>query len=77
VCDRSDQAAHYHNLGPQLGASLLTRHIGWKQKKKERKKESCLPRTGIVYSIASMPVYAPSSLESEGNFEQYVTENLA
>jgi hypothetical protein len=33
-CDRSDQAAHYHNLGPQLGASLLTRHIGWKQKKK-------------------------------------------
>jgi hypothetical protein len=37
VCDRSDQAAHYHNLGPQLGASLLTRHIGWKQKQKERK----------------------------------------
>jgi hypothetical protein len=33
VCDYSDQAAHYHNLGPQLGASLLTRHIGWKQKK--------------------------------------------
>jgi hypothetical protein len=32
VCDCSDQAAHYHNLGPQLGASLLTRHIGWKQK---------------------------------------------
>jgi hypothetical protein len=37
VCDCSDQAAHYHNLGPQLGASLLTRHIGWKQKKKESK----------------------------------------
>jgi hypothetical protein len=34
VCDCSDQASHYHNLGPQLGASLLTRHIGWKQKKK-------------------------------------------
>jgi hypothetical protein len=32
VCDCSDQAAHYHNLGPQLGASLLTQHIGWKQK---------------------------------------------
>jgi hypothetical protein len=32
VCDRSDQAAHHHNLSPQLGASLLTRHIGWKQK---------------------------------------------
>jgi hypothetical protein len=29
---------HYHNLGPQLGASLLTRHIGWKQKKKVKKK---------------------------------------
>jgi hypothetical protein len=39
VCDRSDQAAHYHNLGPTLGASLLTRHIGWKQKEKERKKK--------------------------------------
>jgi hypothetical protein len=37
VCDCSDQAAHYHNFGPKLGASLLTRHIGWKQKKKERK----------------------------------------
>jgi hypothetical protein len=36
VCDCFDQAAHYHNLSPQLGASLLTRHIGWKQKKKER-----------------------------------------
>jgi hypothetical protein len=40
VCDCSDQAAHYHNLGSKLGASLRTRHIGWKQKKKERKKES-------------------------------------
>jgi hypothetical protein len=39
VCDRSDQAAHYHNLGPQLGASLLTRHIGWKQKQKVKKKK--------------------------------------
>jgi hypothetical protein len=34
VCDCSDQAAHYHHLGPKLGASLLTRHIGWKQNKK-------------------------------------------
>jgi hypothetical protein len=39
VCDRSDQAAHYHNLRPQLEASLLTRHIGWKQKKKVKKKK--------------------------------------
>jgi hypothetical protein len=38
VCDSSDQAAQYHNLGPKLGASLLTRHIGWKQKKKVKKK---------------------------------------
>jgi hypothetical protein len=38
VCDCSDQAAHYHNLGRQLGASLLTRHIGWKQKQKVKKK---------------------------------------
>jgi hypothetical protein len=39
VCGCSDQAAHYHNLGPKLGASLLTRHIVWKQKKRERKKK--------------------------------------
>jgi hypothetical protein len=38
VCDCSDQAAHYHNLGPKLGASLLTWHIGWKQKNKVKKK---------------------------------------
>jgi hypothetical protein len=38
VCDCCDQAAHYHNLGPKLGASLLTRHIGWKQKQKVKKK---------------------------------------
>jgi hypothetical protein len=37
VCNCSDQAAHYHNLGPQVGASLLTRHIGWKHKKKVKK----------------------------------------
>jgi hypothetical protein len=36
VCDCFDQAAHYHNLGPQLGASLLTQHIGWKQKQKQK-----------------------------------------
>jgi hypothetical protein len=38
VCDYSDQAAHYHHLGPKLGASLLTRHIGWKQKDKVKVK---------------------------------------
>jgi hypothetical protein len=39
VCGCSDQAAHYHNLGPLLGASLLTRHIGWKQKQKKEKRK--------------------------------------
>jgi hypothetical protein len=34
VCDSSDQAAHYHHLGPKLGASFLTQHFGWKQNKK-------------------------------------------
>jgi hypothetical protein len=38
VCDSSDQEAHYHHLGPKLGASFLTRHFGWKQNKKESKK---------------------------------------
>jgi hypothetical protein len=43
VCDSSDQAPHYHHLGPQLGASLLTRHIGWKQnKKKNCRSVACL-----------------------------------
>jgi hypothetical protein len=46
VCDCSDQAAHYHNLGPKLGASLLTRHIGWKQKKKVKKMINIL-KTGV------------------------------
>jgi hypothetical protein len=48
VCDCSDQAAHYHNLGPKLGASLLTRHIGWKQKKeKEEEEEVCMTKMVI------------------------------
>jgi hypothetical protein len=34
VCDNSEQAVHYHHLGPKLGASFLTRHFGWKQNKK-------------------------------------------
>jgi hypothetical protein len=34
VCDSSYQAAHYHHLGPKLGASFPTRHFGWKQNKK-------------------------------------------
>jgi hypothetical protein len=37
VCDSSDQAAHYHHLGPKLGALFLTRHFGWKQNKKVKK----------------------------------------
>jgi hypothetical protein len=38
VCDSSYQAAHYHHLGPKLGASSLTQHFGWKQNKKVKKK---------------------------------------
>jgi hypothetical protein len=38
VCDSSDQAAHYHHLGPKLGASFLTRLFGWKQNKKVKYK---------------------------------------
>jgi hypothetical protein len=33
VCDNSD-------LGPRLGASFLTRHCGWKQKYKAKKKRA-------------------------------------
>jgi hypothetical protein len=38
VCKNPDQAAHYHHLGPKLGASFLTWHFGWKQNKKAKKK---------------------------------------
>jgi hypothetical protein len=34
VCDSSDQAAHYHHLGPKLGALFLTGTKGWKRSKK-------------------------------------------
>jgi hypothetical protein len=27
VCDSSEQAAHYHILGPKLGASYMTWHL--------------------------------------------------
>jgi hypothetical protein len=33
VCDSSDQAAHYHTLGPKLGASALTRHFAGTEEK--------------------------------------------
>jgi len=39
VCNSSDQAAHYHHLGPKLGASFLTWHFGWKQNKKVKEKD--------------------------------------
>jgi hypothetical protein len=38
MCNSSDQAAHYHHLGPKLGDSFLTRHFGWKQKKEKERK---------------------------------------
>jgi hypothetical protein len=40
VCDSSDQAAHYHHLGPKLGASFLTQHFGWKQNKKVKRRNN-------------------------------------
>jgi hypothetical protein len=45
VCGYSDQAAHYHNLSPKLGASLLTWHIGWKNRKKKEKRKFLLMNT--------------------------------
>jgi hypothetical protein len=32
VCDSSDQAEHYHTLGPKLGASTLTLHLAGTEK---------------------------------------------
>jgi hypothetical protein len=45
VCDSSDQAAHYHHLGPKLGASFLTRYFEWKQNKKVKKMFNTSNRT--------------------------------
>jgi hypothetical protein len=39
VCYSSDQAAHYHHLGPKLGASFLTQNFGWKRYKKVKKSD--------------------------------------
>jgi hypothetical protein len=47
VCDTSDQSAHYHHLGPKLGAWFLTRYFGWKQNKKVKNRK-------WVYSWASV-----------------------
>jgi hypothetical protein len=57
VCDRSDQATHYHNLGPKLEASLLTRHIGWKQKKKERKSFINIPLVSNINKTQKPAVF--------------------
>jgi hypothetical protein len=31
ACDSPDQAAHYHTLGPKLGASSLTQHLAGRE----------------------------------------------
>jgi hypothetical protein len=67
VCDRSDQAAHYHNLGPQLGASLLTRHIGWKQKQKEKKKK--LTNKAVPWLVAGLSTWRPGFMSGSIHME--------
>jgi hypothetical protein len=47
VRDSSDQAAHYHHLGPKIGASFLTRHFGWKQNKKVKVRDEYVYRDSI------------------------------
>jgi hypothetical protein len=67
MCDSSDQAAHYHHLGPKVGASFLTRHFGWKQNKKERKKrrsKTCLCCWDEIFSDFSLTVNMVLSFHS-------------
>jgi hypothetical protein len=33
VCDSSNQVAHYHKLGPKLGASSLTQHLAGREER--------------------------------------------
>jgi hypothetical protein len=54
VCDSSDQAAHYHHLGPKLGALFLSQQFGWKQNKKVTKKiEHVNPSKQTLYCNTS------------------------
>jgi hypothetical protein len=50
VCDSSDQTAHYHHLGPKLGALSLTRHFGWKQDRRVKKN---LTISGFLYLVST------------------------
>jgi hypothetical protein len=66
VCDSSDQATHYHHLGPKLGASFLTRHFDCKQNKKERKK--------AIYAISGQTVATDhvNRLRPSGNYVNHL-----
>jgi hypothetical protein len=48
MCDSSEQAAHYHTLGPKLGASSLTWHVAGTEER------SILFRSTIYYSGESL-----------------------
>jgi hypothetical protein len=39
VCDSSHHAAHYHTLGPKLGASSLIRHLAGTEERRRIKSE--------------------------------------
>jgi hypothetical protein len=51
VCDSSDQAAHYHHLGPKLGALFLTGTKGWKQSKKVKKIPQFYPVSMVIAKV--------------------------
>jgi hypothetical protein len=56
VCDSSCRAAHYHHLGPKLGASFLTRHFGWKQNKKVKNASNLRHERAVLVACACIAV---------------------
>jgi hypothetical protein len=59
VCDRSDQAAHYHNLGPQLGASDPAHWLETEieSKKKKESVHYCNPTLNVSYLLHSYSLH--------------------
>jgi hypothetical protein len=59
VCDSSDQAAHYHHLGPKSGASFLT---GTLAGNRIRKKEKTDVKALVVFLFCFSHLYTFNSL---------------
>jgi hypothetical protein len=78
VCDSSDQAAHYHHLGPKLGASFLTRHFEWKQIRIRKKVHLflCASATNEVNRVARFAMRLYLQLRRARHVSSLCTDRL-